>query len=48
MSVGKVATWVRYGLVAKTIMIDNSSLAQIKWEQLMFLGNPEYGATFNR
>ena len=24
-------------------MINNSSLAQIKWEQMMFLGHPEYG-----
>jgi pyruvate dehydrogenase (quinone) len=43
MSVAELATCVRYGLAVKTIVINNSSLAQIKWEQLMFLGNPEYG-----
>ena len=43
MSVAELATCVRYGLNVKTIVINNSSLAQIKWEQMMFLGNPEYG-----
>lgn len=43
MSVAELATCVRYRLPVKTIVINNSSLAQIKWEQMMFLGNPEYG-----
>jgi len=43
MSLAELATCVRYRLPVKTIVINNSSLAQIKWEQMMFLGNPEYG-----
>jgi pyruvate dehydrogenase (quinone)/pyruvate oxidase len=27
----------------KIVVIKNNSLGQIKWEQLAFLGNPEYG-----
>jgi thiamine pyrophosphate-dependent acetolactate synthase large subunit-like protein len=33
---------VRYGLSIKVIVIKNNTLGQIKWEQMMFLGNPEY------
>lgn len=43
MTIAELATCVRYNLPVKTIVINNSSLAQIKWEQLMFLGNPEFG-----
>src|SRR4051812_3210580 len=43
MSLAELATCVRYKLPVKVIVINNSSLAQIKWEQMMFLGNPEYG-----
>lgn len=43
MSLGELATCVRYRLPVKIVVINNSSLAQIKWEQLMFLGHPEYG-----
>jgi len=34
---------VKYGLDVKIIVIKNNSLGQIKWEQMVFLGNPEYG-----
>jgi pyruvate dehydrogenase (quinone)/pyruvate oxidase len=27
----------------KVIVVKNNTLAQIKWEQMVFLGNPEYG-----
>jgi pyruvate dehydrogenase (quinone) len=43
MSLAELATCVRYRLPVKVVVINNSSLAQIKWEQMMFLGNPEYG-----
>jgi thiamine pyrophosphate-dependent acetolactate synthase large subunit-like protein len=43
MSLAELATCVRYELPVKIIVINNSSLAQIKWEQLMFLGHPEFG-----
>jgi pyruvate dehydrogenase (quinone) len=35
-------TAVKYQLPVKIIVIKNNSLAQIKWEQMVFLGNPEY------
>jgi len=43
MSVAELATCVRYQLPVKVIVLNNGSLAQIKWEQMLFLGNPEYG-----
>jgi thiamine pyrophosphate-dependent acetolactate synthase large subunit-like protein len=43
MSVAELATCVHYRLPVKIVVINNSSLAQIKWEQMMFLGHPEYG-----
>jgi pyruvate dehydrogenase (quinone) len=43
MSVAELATCVRYRLPIKVVVINNSSLAQIKWEQMLFLGNPEFG-----
>jgi len=29
------------------IVIKNNTLGQIKWEQMVFLGNPEYGCDLN-
>lgn len=43
MLMGEVATAVKYGLPIKVVVIKNNSLGQIKWEQMVFLGNPEYG-----
>jgi pyruvate dehydrogenase (quinone) len=43
MSLAELATCVRYRLPITIVVINNSSLAQIKWDQMMFLGNPEYG-----
>jgi pyruvate dehydrogenase (quinone) len=43
MSVAELATCVKYQLPVKIIVLNNSSLAQIKWEQMLFLGNPEFG-----
>jgi pyruvate dehydrogenase (quinone) len=43
MSLAELATCVRYDLPVKVVVINNGSLGQIKWEQMMFLGNPEFG-----
>lgn len=42
MLLGELATVVKYRLPIKIIVIDNGSLGQIKWEQMLFLGNPEF------
>lgn len=42
MSLAELATCVRYRLPVKVIVINNGGLGQIKWEQMMFLGNPEF------
>ena len=42
MLLGELATCVKYGLDVKVIVIKNNALGQIKWEQMVFLGNPEY------
>ena len=43
MLMGELATAVKYGLDVKIVVIKNNALGQIKWEQMVFLGNPEYG-----
>jgi pyruvate dehydrogenase (quinone)/pyruvate oxidase len=43
MLLGELATAVKYRLPIKIVIIKNNSLGQIKWEQMVFLGNPEYG-----
>jgi pyruvate dehydrogenase (quinone)/pyruvate oxidase len=42
MLMGELATAVKYGLDVKILIIKNNTLGQIKWEQMVFLGNPEY------
>jgi pyruvate dehydrogenase (quinone) len=42
MLMGELATVARYALPIKIVVVRNDSLGQIKWEQMMFLGNPEY------
>ena len=42
MLLGELATISRYRLPIKIVVMKNNTLGQIKWEQLMFLGNPEY------
>ena len=34
---------VKYQLPIKVVIVKNNTLGQIKWEQMVFLGNPEYG-----
>lgn len=43
MLMAEFATCVKYQLPVKVVIIKNNTLGQIKWEQLVFLGNPEYG-----
>jgi pyruvate dehydrogenase (quinone)/pyruvate oxidase len=43
MLMADFSTCVKYKLPVKVIIIKNNSLGMIKWEQMVFLGNPEYG-----
>jgi pyruvate dehydrogenase (quinone) len=45
MLMADFATAVKYGLPIKIVIIKNNTLGQIKWEQMVFLGNPEYGVS---
>jgi pyruvate dehydrogenase (quinone) len=38
----ELITAVKYKLPIKVCVIKNNTLGQIKWEQMVFLGNPEY------
>jgi pyruvate dehydrogenase (quinone) len=42
MLLGELATIARYRLPIRIVVMKNNTLGQIKWEQLMFLGNREY------
>lgn len=46
MLMGEFATAVKYNLPIKIIILKNDSLGMIRWEQMAFLGNPEYGIEF--
>jgi len=43
MLMADFVTAVKYKLPIKVVIIKNNTLGQIKWEQMVFLGNPEYG-----
>jgi pyruvate dehydrogenase (quinone) len=43
MLMAELATIAKYRLNVKVLVIRNDTLGQIKWEQMVFLGNPEYG-----
>jgi pyruvate dehydrogenase (quinone) len=43
MLMAELATCVKYHLPVKVVILKNNTLGQIKWEQMVFLGNPEYG-----
>ncbi len=47
MLMGEFATAVKYQLPIKIVVVKNNVLGQIKWEQMVFLGNPEYGCELN-
>jgi pyruvate dehydrogenase (quinone)/pyruvate oxidase len=46
MLMGEFATAVQYDLPIKVIVLKNNTLGMIRWEQMGFLGNPEYGVEF--
>ena len=43
MLMGELVTAVKYRLPIIVCIIKNNVLGQIKWEQMVFLGNPEFG-----
>jgi pyruvate dehydrogenase (quinone)/pyruvate oxidase len=46
MLMGEFATAVQYKLPIKIIILKNNLLGMIRWEQIAFLGNPEYAVEF--
>ena len=42
MLMADFVTAVKHDLPIKVVIIKNNTLGQIKWEQMIFLGNPEY------
>ena len=42
MLMADFVTAVKHDLPIKVVIIKNNTLGQIKWEQIVFLGNPEY------
>ncbi len=42
MLMAELVTAVKYKLPIIVVVIKNNTLGQIKWEQMVFLGNPEY------
>src|SRR5205809_1830981 len=47
MLMAEFSTAVMYRLPIKVVIVKNNTLGQIKWEQMVFLGNPEYGCELN-
>lgn len=43
MLMGEIATLVKYQLPVKVILFKNNVLGMIKWEQMVFEGNPQFG-----
>jgi pyruvate dehydrogenase (quinone) len=43
MQLGEFSTAVRYRIPLTVLVIKNNMLNQIAWEQMMFLGNPQFG-----
>jgi pyruvate dehydrogenase (quinone) len=42
MLMGEMATLVRYNLPVKVIVVSNNALNQVRWEQIVQFGYPEY------
>jgi pyruvate dehydrogenase (quinone)/pyruvate oxidase len=47
MLMGEFATAVQYNLPIKVIILKNNTLGMIRWEQMAFLGYPEFGVEFS-
>ncbi len=47
MLMGEFATAVLYNLPIKVIILKNNTLGMIRWEQMAFLGYPEFGVEFS-
>ncbi len=43
MVLGELATCAKYRLPVKVFVLKNNALGMIRWEQMMFMGNPEFG-----
>jgi pyruvate dehydrogenase (quinone)/pyruvate oxidase len=43
MLMAELATCVKYDLPVKIFVLKNNYYGMIQWEQMVFLGNPEYG-----
>ncbi|MGH7664017.1 MAG: thiamine pyrophosphate-dependent enzyme [Gemmatimonadaceae bacterium] len=43
MLMGEFATAAKYELPITVVVVKNNTFGMIKWEQMVFLGNPEYG-----
>ncbi len=46
MLMADFSTAVKYKLPIKIVVLKNNTLGQIKWEQIVLLGNPEFGCEF--
>ncbi len=47
MLMGEFTTAVQYDLPITVIVFKNNTLGMIRWEQMAFMGNPEYGVEFS-
>jgi pyruvate dehydrogenase (quinone) len=47
MLMADFATAVKHDLPIKVVIIKNNTLGQIKWEQMVFLGNPEFAVALH-
>ncbi|CAN5473177.1 thiamine pyrophosphate-binding protein [soil metagenome] len=47
MLMSEFATAVQYNLPIKVVILKNNILGMIRWEQMAFLGNPEFGVEFS-
>jgi pyruvate dehydrogenase (quinone) len=43
MTLAELSTAARYKIPMKVVVINNGTLGQSKWEQMLFLGHPEFG-----